>query len=166
MVEGRRRCRLVGGVVLGYRGPIRQERSPNVTDVDTDVLRNGVVLVDLDGLSHPTGMPSLNAGNEFGSTPLDDMIVVMRVFDDPRLVIITLAAMGFVFFESGGEVPASLSDIHFATCAGDLVDTRSGIRIMSVLVGLGEVPDLVGDRVKDFDVVLAEGPLDLVGGTA
>ena len=74
--------------------------------------------------------------------------------------------MGFVFVESGGEVPTSLSNVHFASCAGNLVYSRSGIRILPVLVGLDEVANLVWCRVEYLDVVLGEGPLDPVRGAA
>ena len=37
---------------------------------------------------------------------------------------------------------------------------------MSVLVGLGEVVDIVGCCMKNLDFVLGEGPLDLVRGAA
>ena len=70
------------------------------------------------------------------------------MFYDARLVVVTSSAMGLVFAESGGEVPASLTNVHFAACAGNLVNSRSGLRIVSVLVGLGEVADLVGCRKK------------------
>ena len=132
----------------------------------SDVLGNGVVLENLDGFPHPTGMPPLDVGDELGITPQDDMILVVRVLDDARPVVVTPTAMGFVFAESGGEVPTSLTNVHFAACTGDLVHSRSGIRILPVLVGLGEVADLVRCRVKDLDVVLGEGPLDLVRGAA
>ena len=59
------------------------------------------MLEDFDGLPHPAWMPFLDVADEFGIVPQDDMII-MRVLDDARLVVVTLAAMGSVFIESGG----------------------------------------------------------------
>ena len=50
---------------------------PHVADVYPDVLGNGVVLEDPYHLPHPTGMPSLDVGDEFGIVPQDDMILLM-----------------------------------------------------------------------------------------
>ena len=53
--------------------------------------------------------------DELGIVPQDIVILLMRVLDNVRFVVVTFAAMGFVFVESGREVPASLTKVHFAT---------------------------------------------------
>ena len=58
----------------------------------------------------------------------------MGVFDDGRFVKLSLPAMGFVFIESGGEIPTSLADVHFATLAWNLVDSGTVLRVTPVLV--------------------------------
>ena len=70
---------------------------------------------DLNGLPHLAWMPSLDVGDELGIVPQDIVILLMRVLDNVRFVVVTSAAMGFVFVESGREVPASLTKVHFAT---------------------------------------------------
>ena len=74
------------------------------------------------------------------------------MLDDSRVVVFSLAAVAFVLIESGGKVPTSLSNVHFVTFARNLVDTRSGRRIKSVLVDLRVVPDLVEFCVENLDV--------------
>ena len=59
------------------------------------------MLEDFDGLPHPAWMPFLDVADEFGIVPQDDLILIMRVLDDARLVLAPLAAMGSVFIESG-----------------------------------------------------------------
>ena len=46
--------------------------------------------------------------------------------------------MGDVLFESGGQVPTSLVDVHLPTFAGDPVDTSFPLLVLLVLVGLQE----------------------------
>ena len=65
------------GVVRGYKGPIGQEGSPYVTDMDIDLLRDHAILEDLNGLSHSMWMLSLNAGDKFGTTPLGNVILLV-----------------------------------------------------------------------------------------
>ena len=81
----------------------------------SNVLRSRVMFEDLNGLPYPAWMPSLDVGDELGIVPQDIVILLMRVLDNVRFVVVTSAAMGFVFVESGREVPASLTKVHFAT---------------------------------------------------
>ena len=74
--------------------------------MDSGVFRRRVFLGNLLRLTHSTTMPSLNAGAEFTSSPLDDILLLVRVLDDPGLVVFAFAATDSVFF----EVYASLSD--------------------------------------------------------
>ena len=73
-------------------------------------------------------MPSLDVGDELGIVPQNDVNLLMRVLNDARLVIVTSTAMGFVFVESGGEVPASLTKVERESCIlqVDVCPCRSG----------------------------------------
>ena len=136
---------------VGIDDPLdRGGRHMPLISLYSNVLRSRVMFEDLNGLPYPAWMPSLDVGDELGIVPQDDVNLLMRVLNDARLVIVTSTAMGFVFVESGGEFPASLTKVHFAACAGNLVYSRS----MSVLVGLGEVVDIVGCCTKDLDLAL------------
>ena len=74
--------------------------------------------------------------------------------------------MGSVFFDPGREVSTSLSDVHFAALAGDLVHTWSAVWILPVLMRSQHPMDLEGSSVEHLDVVLAQDTLDVVGGTS
>ena len=74
--------------------------------------------------------------------------------------------MGSVFFDPGREVPTSLSDVHFAALAGDLVHTWSAVWILPVLMRSQHPVDLEGSCVEHLDVVLAQDMLDMVEGTS
>ena len=71
--------------------------------------------------------------------------------------------MGDVLFESGGQVPTSLADVHLPTFAGDPVDTSFLLLVLLVLVGLQRGLNLLGCYMKYSDVGLMEDALDLVG---
>ena len=64
--------------------------------------------------------------------------------------------MGDVFFESGGQVPTSLTDVHLPTFAGDPVDTSFLLLVLLVLVGLQEGLNFPGCYMKYSDVGLME----------
>ena len=51
-------------------------------------------------------------------------------------MIVASTSVGDVFFESGGQVPANLADIHLPTFVGDPVDTSFLLLVLPVLVGL------------------------------
>ena len=71
--------------------------------------------------------------------------------------------MDDVFFESGGQVPTSLADVHLSTFAGDPVDISFLLLVLRVLVGLQGGLKLLGCSMKYPDVGLMEDALDLVG---
>ena len=71
--------------------------------------------------------------------------------------------MGDVLFESGGQVPTSLADVHLPTFAGDPVDTSFLLLVLLVLVGLQRGLNLLGCCMRYSDVGLMEDALDLVG---
>ena len=128
-----------GLVVLGYRRPIGngggfEDRAPHVADVNSYVLGDGVVSVNLDSFPDATWVPVLDAGDELGLVPVDGVVFGVGVLDDRGLVDVSFPAMGSVFIESGREVPASLADVHFAALARDLVDTWSAVGVLAVLV--------------------------------
>ena len=128
-----------GLVVLGYRRPIGhgggfEDRAPYVADVNSYVLGDGVVSVNLDSFPDATWVPVLDAGDELGLVPVDGVVFGVGVLDDRGLVDVSFPAMGSVFIESGWEVPASLADVHFAALARDLVDTWSAVGVLAVLV--------------------------------
>ena len=72
----------MGSGVRGYRRPFGQDGAPDVTNVETDVLRNCLVLENFDGFSYSSGVPPIDTGDEFCLLPLDEMICFVRVFDD------------------------------------------------------------------------------------
>ena len=74
--------------------------------------------------------------------------------------------MGPVLFESGGKIPTSLANIHFAALAGDSVDSWSALGFQSVLVGMEQVADFQGGCVEDAYILLLKDALNLVGSTA
>ena len=74
--------------------------------------------------------------------------------------------MGSVLFDPGWEVPTSLSDVHFATLAGDLVYTWSEVGILSVLMRSQHPVNLERGCVEHLDVMFAQDTLDVVGGTS
>lgn len=63
------------------------------------------------------------------------MVLAVRVLDDGGFVVVSSASVGDVLFESGGQVPTSLADVHLPTFAGDPVDTRLCLGVLLVLVG-------------------------------
>ena len=71
--------------------------------------------------------------------------------------------MGDVLFESGGQVPTSLADVHLPTFAGDPVDTSFLLLVLLVLVGLQGGLKFLGCCVEYPDVGLMEDALNLAG---
>ena len=69
------------------------------------------MLVDLDGFSDASWVSSVDRNDELCVFPINDVVLGMRVFDNGRFVIVPSASVGNVFFESGGEISASLADI-------------------------------------------------------
>ena len=71
--------------------------------------------------------------------------------------------MGDVFFESCGQVPTSLADVHLPTFAEDPGDTSFLLLVLLVLVGLQGGLNFLGCCMKYSDVGLMEDALDFVG---
>ena len=92
------------------------------------------MFVDLDRLSYPSWMPTVDISDECCLVPVDAVVLGVGVFDDGGFVQLSLPAIGFVLLKSGGEVPASLADVHFAALAWNLVDSGAVLRITPVLV--------------------------------
>ena len=98
--------------------------------------------------------------------PVDLVVCGVRVLDNCRLVVVSPSAVGSVLFKSGGKIPTSLANVHFAALAGDSVDSWSALRFQSVLVGMEQVVDFQGGCVEDAYVLLLKDALNLVGRTA
>ena len=50
---------------------------PNAADVEANVLGYGVMLVDFDGFSDASWVPSVDWNNVFGFLPVDDMVLAV-----------------------------------------------------------------------------------------
>ena len=79
------------------------------------------MLNDFNSLLYTSRVPFVNAGDELCLLPLDNMIRFAGMLDDRGLVILSPPAMGLEFAVSGRKI----SNIHFATFAGNLVYARS-----------------------------------------
>ena len=50
---------------------------PNAADVEANVLGYGVMLVDFDGFSDASWVPSVDWSDEFGFLPVDDVVLAV-----------------------------------------------------------------------------------------
>ena len=50
---------------------------PNATDVEANVLGYGVMLVNFDGFSDASWVPSVDWSDEFGLLPVDDLVLAV-----------------------------------------------------------------------------------------
>ena len=96
---------------------------PDVTDVEANVLGNGFVYDDFNGFLYTARVPVVDGGDELYLLPLDDIKFTGML--DRRFVILSSLVMGLVFPESGREISASFSKVHFATLVGNHIQTRS-----------------------------------------
>ena len=125
---------------------------PDVVDVETRILRYGVVLVDLDGFANPSGVPVTDGSDEMAVVPVYAVVFLLCVLDDGRSVPIAATMMGLVFLESGVEIAACFPDVDLATVAGDPVHTWMFVGWVLVLVGVKDGVKLAGGLVSDEDV--------------
>lgn len=107
---------------------------PDVVDVKAWVLGYGVVSVNFDGFSDSPGVPVSDVGDEVAVVPVDAVVFLLGMLDDSRSLPVAVALVGLVFLESGVEVAACLSDVHFPAVARNLVDAWLFVGWVLVLV--------------------------------
>ena len=61
------------------------------------------MFVDLDCLSYPSWMPTVDISDECCLVPVDAVVLGVGVFDDGGFVQLSLPAIGFVLLKSGGR---------------------------------------------------------------
>ena len=92
-----------GGLGFGYRGPYCPsgedgglgcwQWAPNIAELESYVLRDGVVREDFDCFPDSSWVPMLDGADELRIVPFDAVVCCVCVFDDGCFVVVSSAAV-------------------------------------------------------------------------
>ena len=103
--------------------------------METVVLGDSVVRLDLQSLSDSALVPVGDTCDEFAFIPENPMLTSVSMVDDRRLVPFVSPSMGSMLLKPGGKGAASLSDVHLTTFTRNAVDSREILGKVLVFVG-------------------------------